>query len=121
MAEHRTKSRKADVTALGAGALGSGALIAWGLQNWEVLYWALWISAFLVVELPAVFNGKKGDTFSETWWRILRIRGGHEPLPGGGFTMIKPFPWWVSLPLHIAIVAFGTWLIGHLGFGLWGG
>lgn len=84
------------------------------------LFWVLWIVAFLAVELPAVFNAKKGDTFSEAWWRFLRIRTGKVVGPQGDVVYVKPWPLWISVPLHLIIVAFGVWLIGHLGFGLWG-
>lgn len=85
-------------------------------MSWQPIYWALWIVAFLAVELPAVFNSKKGDTFTESWRRFLRIRGGYDDLG----RPLKPFPLWVSITLHTGIVVFGVWLIGHMAFGLWG-
>lgn len=71
------------------------------------IFWALWVGAFLAYELPAVINGAQGDTFSEFFWGLFRIN--------------ETLPLWQSIPIHATIVAFGIWLIGHLGFGLWGG
>lgn len=110
-----------DGQALGAGLTSGAALASWALGNWEILWWAGWIIAFLAVELPAVFNAKLGDSFSETWWRWLHIKGGMRPTPDGGVVAVKPLPLWAAIPIRMVIVAFGVWLIGHLGFGLWGG
>lgn len=97
------------------------SLLAWAAHNWHVLYWGGWIVAFLLVEIPAVCNAKLGDTFSETWWRWLRIGHGDRVMNRGELQVLKRFPLWVAIPLRLLIVAFGVWLIGHLGFGLWGG
>lgn len=78
--------------------------------------WTVWILLFLAIEIPAVFNAKKGDTFTEVWRRFFRIRGGHDQYGNP----IKPFPLWIGIPIHTGIVAFGIWLIGHMAFGLWG-
>jgi hypothetical protein len=112
---------KDDKAAMIAGIPTGSALIAYSLHNWQVLYWGLWITAFLAVELPAVFNGRLGDTFSETWWRWLHIRGGMRPTPDGRAIYVKPLPLWLAIPIRIVIVGFGVWLIMHLGFGWWGG
>jgi hypothetical protein len=114
---------KDDREAIAAGIASPVSLgtIAWAVGNWEIFFWGLWIGAFLLVEIPAVFNGKLGDTFSETWWRWLRIKGGYRPRPDGRNVYIKPWPLWATVPLRVVIVGFGLWLIGHLGFGLWGG
>lgn len=111
-----------DVIVLGAASPASAGMLAWALGSWEVFFWLLWISAFLIVEVRAVFNAKLGDTFSESWWRYLRIKTGTVVTKEGHTVAYeKPWPMWFSIPLRIAIVAFGIWLIGHLGFGLWGG
>lgn len=86
-------------------------------EGWEAVYWLLWVAAFLAVEIPSIFNARKGDTFSEVWWRFFRIKGG---LDKHGNQM-RPLPLALGIPIHVGIVAFGVWLIGHLGFGLWGG
>ena len=106
----------------GVSAPWVGVVLGWAALNWHILYWALWIGAFLVVEIPAIFNARLGDTFSEAWWRWLRIRG-HEAVEqsDGTYKVLRPYPLWVAIPLRVAIVLFGVWLIGHLGFGLWGG
>jgi hypothetical protein len=106
---------------MAGGAISGSATTSMLFHNWQILYWAGWIIAFLAVELPAVFNARLGDTFSETWWRWLHIKGGMRPTPDGGLVAVKPLPLWAAIPIRIVIVGFGVWLIGHLGFGLWGG
>lgn len=67
--------------------------------------WAFWVLFFLVVEGIALFRKGKGDTFSEHWWRVWRVR---ERVP---------------MPLRVLLTAvqvtFGVWLVGHLAFGWW--
>lgn len=106
----------------GEGALygSTGALFATGViaenLGWEPVFWGVWITAFIVVEIPAVFNARKGDTFTESWRRWLHIKGGYD----GVGQPVKPYPLWIGIPVQVAIVSFGVWLIGHLGFGWWG-
>lgn len=111
-----------DILIVGTASPTSAAMFGLALGSWEAFFWFLWIAAFLVVELYAVFNAKLGDTFSESWWRYLRIKTGNVTTKDGRVVAYeKPWPLWVSLPLRAVIIAFGVWLIGHLGFGLWGG
>lgn len=86
------------------------------MENWEPWFWSAWLIMFLVVEIPAILNARKGDTFTESWRRWWRIRGG---VDATGIP-VKPWPIWVAVPVHLGMLAFGIWLTGHLGFGLWG-
>lgn len=97
-------------------------MLAWSLSNWAVLFWGLWIASFLAVEIPSIFNARLGDTFSEAWWRYLRIKTGEvRTSDGARVKYFRAFPLWVAIPVRLVIIAFGVWLIGHLGFGMWGG
>jgi hypothetical protein len=71
------------------------------------LAWTAWILFFLVVELAALFRKAPGDTFSEHWWSLFRLRE-RVPLP-------------VRIALLAVQVGFGVWLVGHLAFGWWTG
>lgn len=40
--------------------------------------WLVWIALFFVIELPAIFNDRKGDTLSEhfaDWFNVATQRG----------------------------------------------
>lgn len=126
--QRRDEERRKVDTVLMTGGIASGSgYLAFALSNWYVLFWGFWIAAFLAVELPAVFNARKGDTLSEQLWRWLRINGGRfrakelHPLPDGTMKLVKPFPLWATIGVRIVIVGFGLWLTGHVAFGLWGG
>jgi len=67
--------------------------------------WVFWIVFFLVVEGVALARKRKGDTFSEHWWYLFRVR--------------SRVPRWVKVLLTVLQLAFGAWLVGHLAFGLW--
>jgi hypothetical protein len=128
MAESGRKPHGPTDLALTAGAVLTGTgVLAFVLQNWQIFFWVAWILAFLAVELPAVFNARKGDTLSEQLWRWLRINGGRfrvkelHPLPDGTMKLVKPFPLWFTIALRVVTVGFGIWLTGHIAFGLWGG
>ncbi|GAA2609536.1 hypothetical protein SMC26_39390 [Actinomadura fulvescens] len=69
------------------------------------LAWAAWVVFFLVVEGIALARGAKGDTFSEHWWRVWRVR---ERVP-------VPLRWLLAG----VQLTFGVWLVGHLTFGWW--
>ena len=69
------------------------------------LAWTAWILFFLVVEAAALIRKRPGDTFSEHWWSLFRLRE-RVPLP-------------VRIVLLAVQLGFGTWLIGHLAFGWW--
>jgi len=69
------------------------------------LAWAFWILFFLVVEGIALARKGKGDTFSEHWWALFRVR---ERVP-------KP----VRMVLLAVQLTFGVWLVGHLSLGIW--
>jgi len=114
--------QESDLTLVILAIPSSSAMIAWAVENWHVVWWGLWIAAFLAVELTAVFNARLGDTSSEAWWRYLRIKTGPVVTQDGKrIQYFKPWPLWIAVPLRLVVVAFGIWLIGHLGFGLWGG
>jgi hypothetical protein len=78
------------------------------MKKWMPVYWVVWVlGLFLIPELIAVFNGTKGDTFSETWWNVFDTNN-NEPT--------------VLTYVGVAVTFItGVWLIGHLSFGLWGG
>lgn len=69
------------------------------------LAWTAWILFFLVVEFAALRRKAPGDTFSEHWWSLFRVRS-RVPLP-------------VRIVLLVVQLAFGTWLVGHLAMGWW--
>ncbi|MDP2872858.1 MAG: hypothetical protein Q8P31_10030 [Bacillota bacterium] len=43
--------------------------------------WLVWAASLLVLELVAVFSGRKGDTLSESVWYLLRHGGAVVLLP----------------------------------------
>jgi len=67
--------------------------------------WVVWIVFFLAVEGFALARKDKGDTFSEHWWALFRVR--------------EQTPAWLKAVLTAVQLAFGTWLVGHLAFGWW--
>ncbi|QFG25456.1 hypothetical protein [Actinomadura sp. WMMB 499] len=67
--------------------------------------WVVWIFFFLLVEGVALFRRQKGDTFSEHWWSLFRVR--------------QKTPVWAKALLTVVQLAFGGWLVGHLAFGWW--
>jgi hypothetical protein len=74
------------------------------ITGWTIA-WTIWIAFFLVIETAALIRKKPGDTFSEHWWSAFRVRS-KVPLP-------------VRVVLLIVQLVFGTWLVGHLAFGIW--
>jgi len=74
-------------------------------------YWALWLLAFVVPELLAVFNNAR-YTLSDTVWTIE------------GLNQTQPFDiaMWSNLHWMIAGVVWGLflWLSLHIPFGLFG-
>jgi len=74
------------------------------ITGWT-LAWTAWILFFLVVEAAALIRKAPGDTFSEHWWSLFRVRE-RVPLPA-------------RIVLLVVQVGFGIWLIGHLAFGWW--
>lgn len=69
------------------------------------LAWVAWVLFFLVVEAWALLRKARGDTFSENWWSLFRVRA-KVPLPA-------------RLALAVLQLAFAAWLTGHLVFGWW--
>lgn len=76
--------------------------------SWWTVGWVAWVGMFLALELPAVFNAVKNDTFSEHVWMVT-----------------KPFlkKWFKASPVvWIGRGVTGTllvWLFGHFLFGIW--
>lgn len=60
--------------------------------------WIIWLAAFLVIELSALWTGHPSRTLSEWVWRI----------EGRGWTFARYF-----------VAAFLCWLAGHLVFRWW--
>jgi hypothetical protein len=67
--------------------------------------WALWISAFVVLEGIGLWDGRKGGTLSELTWATFRVLD-RRPTP-----LV-----WV---LRGVLLVFLVWLLGHLGMGWW--
>lgn len=66
------------------------------MSGWTVA-WALWISAFFAIEIPAIANKKPGDTLSEHVWSWFAIKG-------------KPTGWRAR---RLVLLAFLAWLSLH--------
>jgi hypothetical protein len=62
--------------------------------------WLLWIIAFLIIELSALWSGNYQYTLSEWVWKLERL--------GRGWSFARYF-----------VAAFCVWLAGHLVFGWW--
>jgi hypothetical protein len=41
------------------------------LSRRHVVLYVIWLAAFLLIELPAVFSDASGDTFSEMIWALM--------------------------------------------------
>lgn len=63
------------------------------------LLWIVWVAAFLVIELSALWTGHPNFTLSEYCWRLERINTA-----------------WTFMRFFLA--AFCVWLFCHLVFGL---
>jgi hypothetical protein len=79
--------------------------------NWLNAYWALWLIAFIVPELWAVFNAPR-YTLSDTVWAIEQVSS-KQPFD---------FGMWTDIHWLIAVLVWGLflWLSLHLPFGLLG-
>lgn len=77
--------------------------------NWLNLYWAMWLVAFIVPELWAVFTAPR-YTLSDTVWAIENL------------DFAKPFDFqmWTDVHWAIAGIVWGLflWLSLHIPFGL---
>jgi hypothetical protein len=68
----------------------------WTRYDW---LWIFWIGSFLAIEIPALCDAKKGNTFSEAWWWFLGIgEKGHKH----------------ARVLRIVALSFSAWLSTHL-------
>lgn len=74
------------------------------MSAWTVA-WIAWGAVFLVIELPAVFDARRGNTLSEHVWRYVTRPFGTGSLPA-----------WIG---RGGVAAFLIWLTGHLVFGWW--
>lgn len=63
-------------------------------------FWLVWLGAFLLIELTALFTGHPEFTLSEWVWRLERL--------GRVWTFARYF-----------VAAFLLWLFFHLVFGWW--
>lgn len=68
----------------------------WTRYDW---LWLAWLFSFLAIEVPAVLDAKKGNTFSESWWWFLGIgeKGNKH-----------------SWTLRAVAFGFSAWLVAHL-------
>ena len=41
----------------------------------ETILWGLWLVMFTVIEVPALLDDEKGDTFSEHIWNWFAVKG----------------------------------------------
>lgn len=57
----------------------------------DIILWVMWLGIFVVLEARALLSRRKGDTFSEFVWAVLKN---------------KPVLKWVGL-------GFMVWLTGH--------
>jgi hypothetical protein len=68
----------------------------WTRYDW---LWVAWLGSFLAIEVPALLDAKKGNTFSEAWWWFLGI----------GDTANKH-----ARALRVVALSFTAWLVVHL-------
>lgn len=77
-----------------------------------VLFWVFWVTIGLIVELWAAFGrSERGDTFSESWWKLWEHVKGHGT---EGFTWRGFGAMGLSL---IPLIGLG-WAALHLSTGL---
>jgi len=75
------------------------------VNGWQ-WYWAGWILVgFAVPETIALATGRYKDTLSETVWSWFGVRTG--------------MPIWQWNVLHLLLLAFMVWLLGHMAFRIW--
>ncbi len=68
-------------------------------------YWLAWIlGGFAAPETIALIRNPR-DTLSETVWSWFGVKTG--------------MPIWQWNVLHIALLAFMVWLLGHMAFRIW--
>jgi hypothetical protein len=67
------------------------------MSGWTTA-WLLWIAMFFVIEMPAVFNKRPGDTLSEHIWAWFAIKD-------------KPKGWRMR---RLTLIAALAWLVLHL-------
>lgn len=72
------------------------------MDGWGVA-WLAWLVAFVLLEAAALVTGRTGPTLSEHVWSWFRVRRGWGQVS-------------VAIP-RVALLAFLTWLLLHLGFG----
>lgn len=74
------------------------------MTRWQV-YWALWlVVGFLVPETWTLVTNPK-NTLSDTVWSWASVKTG--------------MPIWQWNVLHIALLLFMVWLLGHMAFRIW--
>ncbi|WP_406321036.1 hypothetical protein [Streptomyces sp. NBC_00519] len=59
--------------------------------------WLVWLGAFVGLEIPALFNRRRGDTFSEHIWRWFAVRS------SGRYAVLR----------RLLLVAVLAWLVAH--------
>lgn len=74
------------------------------MSGWS-WYWLLWIVVgFAVPETIALVRNPK-DTLSDTVWSWFNVKTG--------------MPIWQWNVLHVALLGFLIWLLGHMAFRIW--
>lgn len=75
------------------------------MGGWQ-WYWLGWILAgFGVPETIALTTGRYEDTLSDTVWNWFGVKTG--------------MPIWQWNILHLFLLAFMVWLMGHMAFRIW--
>lgn len=69
----------------------------WSRYDW---LWICWLGSFLAIEIPALLDAKKGNTFSEAWWWVTSA---DTPKTRGHRRLIR-----------VAALSFTAWLVVHL-------
>lgn len=70
------------------------------MDPWTIV-WCVLAAGIIGGEIYAAVDTKKGNTISETVWKLTR----------------SDHPW-ISWPSRVVLIALLCWLIPHLGFGL---
>ena len=78
------------------------------MNPWFTTAWLIWIGTFIVIEMVAIFNSTKGDTFSEHVWAFLGIK--HKGQTIGS----RVRPAWTMFVARILFFGITGWALLHL-------
>lgn len=74
------------------------------MTRWQ-WYWAIWLGVFFVIP--------------ETWALIRNPKNTLSWVVWGWFGVREGVPIWHWSILHLALLLFMVWLLGHFAFGIW--